>query len=72
MKCPLCNADTKVRHTHIAGECKTTERVCENGHKLTFVTTFLCEVKKRGDGAYAVAQAIRKGKTRVRIEKKSR
>lgn len=65
MKCPICGSQTRVRHTHIAGECKTIERVCKQGHKLVYVYTFLCEPKKRGEGAYALAQAIKKGKKKV-------
>lgn len=71
MKCPICQAATRVRHTHIIGDCKTVERVCQNGHKLTYVVTFLCEVRKRGDGAYALAQAIKKGKTKIHVRKEN-
>lgn len=70
MKCPFCNAPTRVTHTYIAGDQKTTERRC-NGprrHKLTFVTAFVQEAKRRGEGAAALAEKIRKGIARVNVE----
>ncbi len=68
MKCPICNAPTRVTHTYIAGDQRTTERRCENRHKLTYITAFVQEAKRRGQGAAALAEKIRKGIARVNVE----
>lgn len=62
MKCPVCNAKTKVTRTYfVSNTSRTTERVCKNGHTLVFQTIFVCEPTRRGEGAYALAQKLKKG-----------
>ena len=63
MQCPICEAQTRVTRTYEATlTSRTVERVCETGHKLVYKVDFVRESKKRGDGAYALAQELRKGR----------
>ena len=70
MKCPFCKAPTRVTHTYVCGIMKTTERQCTGPkkHKLTFVTVFVQEAQKRGEGAAALARKIEEGKIVVHVE----
>lgn len=61
MKCPVCQAETKVVRTYLVNSrLKTVERRCLNGHTLVYQLTFVREAKKRGDGAYALSRELRK------------
>jgi len=61
MECPICGADTQVVRTFLVdARSKTIERKCSNGHKLVYQLIFVREAKRRGDGAYALSQELKK------------
>lgn len=59
MKCPKCGDPIKVSHTYIAGKVAKTQRAsCDSCRAVYCMVTFLEEVTKSGQGAYAKAQRI--------------
>lgn len=61
MECPKCGKNTKVVRCHTVNGQRVSERVCEDGHKLVFVTRFVHQIERRGQGAYATAKRIANG-----------
>jgi len=62
MDCPICNEPTRAIRTLSVGTAgSSTERRCPNGHRWTYATLLVGEIKKRGDGAHAVATKIENG-----------
>lgn len=66
MRCPLCNEPTKVVRSLYAGPAgKALERRCPNGHRWTFATQLVGQIKKRGDGVHAIAARLARGEDPV-------
>jgi hypothetical protein len=63
MICPSCvKAELTVTKTFSAGRAgKASETICPAcGKRFSTITVAVCEIKKRGSGAYAVAQRLRR------------
>lgn len=63
MECPACKGELRFLHSYDAGHAgRTVERRCENcGRKHVFAEVLVGQVDKRGSGAYALAQRLRRG-----------
>lgn len=67
MKCNCERAeDLRTVRTYEAGDTgSTAEMVCPCGRKFTCVKLLLHQIEKRGQGAFAVAQRLRKGQLTI-------
>lgn len=67
MKCTCPRQEElKTVHSYSAGENgSTSEMVCPCGKKFVFVKLLFAEVQEHGQGAYAVAQRIKRGQIKI-------
>lgn len=63
MECPSCKGELRFLHSYEAGDAgRAIERECQScGRKHSFVELHFCEIDKRGTGAYALAQRLKRG-----------
>jgi hypothetical protein len=62
MKCKTCGGSLKISHTYQAGDHARTKRgVCKScGRAFTITEVIQCEATDHGNGAYAMAQKLKK------------